>query len=117
MGALTRFFARDVEPGNLFGCDPAPAILEVCERSRIPAALARSEFVPDALPFEHRFDLAYAFSVFTHLSESAHDASLRALHRAIAPGAADRDDQTAGVSAAVRVAAPRTRFARPASGA
>jgi len=85
-GRLTRFFARDVEPGNLSGCDPVPAILEVCERSRIPAALARSEFVPDALPFEHRFDLAYAFSVFTHLSESAHDASLRALHRAIAPG-------------------------------
>ncbi len=85
-GRLTRFFARDVAPGYLFGCDPVQAILDVCERSRVPADLRRCEFVPDALPFDEPFDLAYAFSVFTHLSEAAHAASLRALHGAIAPG-------------------------------
>lgn len=85
-GRLTRFFARDVEPGNLFGCDPVQPILDVCQRCRVPATLRRSEFVPDVLPFDQPFDLAYAFSVFTHLSETAHEASLRALHDVIVPG-------------------------------
>ncbi len=85
-GRLTRFFARDVAPGNLFGCDPVPPILDVCRRTRVPATLARSEFVPRRLPFAPPFDLAYAFSVFTHLSEPAHEASLRALHDGLAPG-------------------------------
>ena len=85
-GRLTRFFARDVEPGNLFGCDPVQPILDVCRRTRVPATLARSEFVPRRLPFAQRFDLVYAFSVFTHLSEPAHEASLNALHDGLAPG-------------------------------
>jgi len=85
-GRLTRFFARDVEPGNLFGCDPVQPILDVCRRTRVPATLARSEFVPGRLPFAGQFDLAYAFSVFTHLSEPAHEASLHALHGALATG-------------------------------
>jgi SAM-dependent methyltransferase len=85
-GRLTRLFARDVEPGNLFGCDPVQAILDLCRDNGVPATLARSEFVPEDLPFDQPFDLAYAFSVFTHLSEVAHEASLRALHRSLAPG-------------------------------
>ena len=31
-GRLTRFLARDVEPGRLFGCDPVEGILDVCRR-------------------------------------------------------------------------------------
>lgn len=85
-GRLTRFFARDLAPGALYGCDPVEAILQVCRRTRVPARLAQCAFVPEALPFAERFDLIYAFSVFTHLSEPAHVASLRALHAALAPG-------------------------------
>ena len=81
-GRLTRFFARDLEPGNLYGCDPVEAILEVCRRTRVPATLARSEFLPQRLPFEERFDLVFAFSVFTHLSETAHERCLRAISAA-----------------------------------
>jgi SAM-dependent methyltransferase len=86
-GRLTRFFARDVGEGRLFGCDPSEAILDVCRQSRVPATLARTEPVPDRLPFTEPFDLAYAFSVFTHLSERAHEACLRALHAALRPEA------------------------------
>ena len=32
------------------------------------------------------FDLAYSFSVFTHISEAAAEACLGALHRALNPG-------------------------------
>jgi SAM-dependent methyltransferase len=85
-GRLTRFFARDVGPRNLFGCDPVEPILDVCRTCRVPAELARCDFVPEGLPFAQPFDLIYAFSVFTHLSERAHRACLRALHAALAPG-------------------------------
>jgi SAM-dependent methyltransferase len=84
-GRLTRFFCRDVDPGALHACDPVEEILEVCRRSRLPAVLHRTEFVPDELP-EGNFDLAYSFSVFTHISEDAASACLRALHGALNPG-------------------------------
>jgi SAM-dependent methyltransferase len=84
-GRLTRMLARDVAPGRLYGCDPVEHILDVCRQCRVPAAFARSEFVPERLPFDETFDLAFAFSVFTHLSEPAHESCLRALHRSLRP--------------------------------
>jgi SAM-dependent methyltransferase len=86
-GRLTRFLARDVAPGNLYGCDPVEQILDVCRDTRVPATLARSDFLPERLPFDGPFDLAFAFSVFTHLSETAHEHALRALHAALRPRA------------------------------
>lgn len=85
-GRLTRLLARDVGPGRLFGCDPVEGILDVCRSNRVPATLARSDFRPRSLPFDERFDLAFAFSVFTHLSEPAHEDCLEVLHRALSPG-------------------------------
>jgi len=84
-GRLTRFFARDVAPGSLLGCDPSEEILDICRRHRVPAKLARSEYVPERLPFEG-VDLAFSFSVFTHISERAAETCLRALHQALNPG-------------------------------
>ncbi|MCB0865933.1 MAG: class I SAM-dependent methyltransferase, partial [Solirubrobacterales bacterium] len=84
-GRITRFFARDIAPGSLLGVDPTEDILEVCRDSRIPAELARSEFLPETLPFDG-VDLAYSFSVFTHISEGAADVCLDALHAALNPG-------------------------------
>jgi hypothetical protein len=49
-GRVLRFLARDVAPGSLYGCDPVQGILDVCRDTRVPAVLARSEFVPDRLP-------------------------------------------------------------------
>lgn len=85
-GRLMRFFARDVELDALFGVDPAEEILEVCRRSRMPGELARCQFAPTSLPLDRRIDLAYAFSVFTHISEPTHEACLRAIHAALNPG-------------------------------
>lgn len=86
-GRLTRLIARDVAPEQLCGCDPDPQILSVCEQTRVPGRLRYSSGVPDALPFDDvRFDLVYAFSVFTHLSEHAHLACLGAIHAGLAPG-------------------------------
>jgi SAM-dependent methyltransferase len=86
-GRITRFLERDVdEPGALCGVDPVQGILDEAVRNGVRADLRRCAFVPEQLPFEQPFGLAYAFSVFTHLSEAAHMASLHALHAAVAPG-------------------------------
>jgi hypothetical protein len=85
-GRLTRYLARDLAPGQLYACDPVEAILDVCRASRVPATLARSSFRPRKLPFDRRFDLAFAFSVFTHLSEAEHERCLRVLHEGLDPG-------------------------------
>jgi hypothetical protein len=37
---------------ELWRCDPAQMILDVCEQTRVPATLRRSEFVPERLPFD-----------------------------------------------------------------
>ena len=67
------------------GVDPTMEISDVCRSSRVPAALARTDFLPRSLPFDD-IDLAYSFSVFTHISESAAEICLRAMHEALNPG-------------------------------
>lgn len=84
-GRLTRFFARDLPPGSLHGCDPVEEILDVCRRSRVPAELHKSEFVPERLPVDG-LDLVFSFSVFTHISEESAMQCLRAIHAALNPG-------------------------------
>ena len=85
-GRLTRMLAKDLDPGLLHGCDPVEDILDVSRQSGVPATLARSEFLPETLPFEEKFDVVFAFSVFTHISEAAHMASLEAIHSGLKPG-------------------------------
>ena len=85
-GECTRFLTRDVPPERLHGCDTVDSILDVCRDNGVPATLARSELLPARLPFDEPFDLAYAFSVFTHLSEPAHERCLSALHAGMRPG-------------------------------
>lgn len=85
-GRLTRFFARDVAPGALCGCDPVQSILDVCEHTRVPADLRLCDFLPERLPFEQNFDLVFSFSVLTHISEGAHLSVLRAIHSSLNPG-------------------------------
>ncbi|MGK2933485.1 MAG: class I SAM-dependent methyltransferase, partial [Solirubrobacterales bacterium] len=82
-GRLTRMFAKDLEPGLLHGCDPAQSILDVIRQSGVPAKLELSEFLPESLPFEEKFDLVFSFSVFTHISETAATRSLEAIHRSL----------------------------------
>ncbi len=85
-GRIIRHFARFVPVERLHGTDPAAMILNVCRRDRVPATLHQTAFLPESLPVSD-VDLAYCFSVFTHLSERAADVNLDALHAAMVPGA------------------------------
>jgi hypothetical protein len=79
-GRIIRYFAKDTPEKHLFGCDPNHYIVEQCLDSRVPGTFKVSEPRPKSLPFDGKFDLIYAFSVFTHLSEKTHLECLEVLH-------------------------------------
>ncbi|CAN7376923.1 class I SAM-dependent methyltransferase [Phyllobacterium sp. LjRoot231] len=71
-------------PDNLWGLDPWPQALEHSTKAGVPGHLVLSEPIPVDLPVDGtRFDLAISFSVFTHLSEEAATAALRAVRKVI----------------------------------
>jgi SAM-dependent methyltransferase len=85
-GRLIRLFAHDVPEARLHGCDVDPEILQVCRDTGVPGTLVATE--PGApLPYDDgTFDLAYAYSVFSHLSEDAAKGALAELARVVRPG-------------------------------
>lgn len=79
---LMMYFA---DCSRLFGCDPWDQSIEHCRQSGIACDLRVTDYLPKRLPYETAsFDLVYAFSVFTHTSDRATRAALRALRDVIA---------------------------------
>lgn len=68
-GRLIRLLYKYTSHENIYAVDPWDKSIELCEQHGIKAHLAVSDYVPKALPFDRKFQLIYAFSVFTHLSE------------------------------------------------
>lgn len=86
-GRLLRLMLYFCPPRQIFGCDPWDRSIDLCREARIPAHLAVSDYLPAALPFPGvPFDLAYAYSVFTHTSDNATRTALAAMHRSLRPG-------------------------------
>jgi SAM-dependent methyltransferase len=84
-GRLIRLMYAFSPPENIFGCDPWDRSIDLCKASGINANLAICDYLPKSVPFsEKSFDLAYAFSVFTHLSEETAKTVLSAIHKSIA---------------------------------
>jgi SAM-dependent methyltransferase len=84
-GRIIRLFTRDVDPPGLWGIDCMSSAIDTCRETN---PLARFEltdpFPPTILP-ANTFDLVYAYSVFSHLSEEAHLAWLGELNRVLKP--------------------------------
>lgn len=76
---LAAFFSDDV-----WGVDPMDNSLAECDAAGLNEVL-KSEFLPETLPTSGRFDAAFAFSVFTHLSERAARAALAAVRSQMQP--------------------------------
>jgi hypothetical protein len=72
-------------PSNLHGCDPWNLSIDLCRQAGILGHLEVSDYLPQTLPFGGSFDLIYAFSVFTHLSERTTRLCLNVLADALAP--------------------------------
>jgi SAM-dependent methyltransferase len=74
-------------PGvEIFGCDIDPRMIAWCEQNLPFADVTVNELAPP-LPYrDESFDLVYAFSVMTHLSEELQRAWLRDVGRVLRPG-------------------------------
>lgn len=84
-GRLMRSLLYFVEPDALAGVDPWPRSIATCKRFNVLGQLVRSDYVPTRFPLEDQFDLCFAYSVYTHLSERAARATLGAVREVIGP--------------------------------
>jgi len=85
-GRFARMFLRDVPADNIWCADISEAARTVCRETGVPGQLvALDDMPPSTLPSEY-FDTAFAYSVFSHLSELAHTAWKEEFTRVMKPG-------------------------------
>jgi 2-polyprenyl-3-methyl-5-hydroxy-6-metoxy-1,4-benzoquinol methylase len=82
-GRLIRLLYKFTSVENIYGVDPWDQSIKECEKHEVKANLALSDWVPISLPFARQFDLIFAFSVFTHLSEKTALVVLKTLRKYI----------------------------------
>ena len=82
-GRLIRPLYKFTPYENIYAVDPWDESIKECEKHHIKANIALSEWVPKSLPFERQFDLIFAFSVLTHLSEKTLKIVLQTLRKYI----------------------------------
>jgi SAM-dependent methyltransferase len=71
---------------DVHGCDYNPQLVEWCRRN-LPHVTARANGLEPPLPYDdEQFDLVYALSVFTHLTEPQQRAWMAELRRVTRPG-------------------------------
>jgi SAM-dependent methyltransferase len=84
-GRFLRLIEYFVDPPTLFGCDPWQSSLDLCKSCAVSGLLKLNDAVPRELPFPGtKFNLVYAFSVFTHLPPTVMRACLLAIRRSMA---------------------------------
>jgi SAM-dependent methyltransferase len=85
-GRIIRFFLRDVAPENLVGIDVDEVAIAACRETNRWSRFQRCRVLPPTDFEDESFDLVYAYSVFSHLSEEAHLHWLREFRRILKPG-------------------------------
>jgi SAM-dependent methyltransferase len=86
-GRITRLMYYFADEDQIYAVDPWDKSIEICHSDGLTENFLLSDFLPTTLPVGNvRFDLIFAFSVFTHLSERATLACLKTLTDYIKPG-------------------------------
>lgn len=85
-GRVARFFLRDVPPQGLHGVDISEVGIAAAQKAFGPERFRRIETWPPIDEPDASFDLVYAISVFSHLSEALHLAWLAEIERLLKPG-------------------------------
>lgn len=81
-GRILRMMPFLTEPDCLFGTDPMQQSLNLCKELDVTGSFALCGSIPHSVAFSPvQFDLVYAFSVFTHLSEESASAVLRSVRQ------------------------------------
>jgi SAM-dependent methyltransferase len=85
-GRMTRWWGTEELRAEVDACDYNAELIDWC-RENLPFVEATTNELRPPLPYsENRFDLIYAFSVFTHLSVELAHGWLRELRRVAKPG-------------------------------
>jgi SAM-dependent methyltransferase len=84
-GRMARFFLKDVRRKDLWGVDVDPTVIEFCRQNFGPCEFHVVKPLPPVDAAAGTFDIVYAYSVFSHLSERAHLAWLEELRRILRP--------------------------------
>jgi len=85
-GRLLRLAYYFSDEEQVYGVDPWDRSIDLCRKAGLTKNVFMSDYLPLTLPLpESSFDLIYAFSVFTHLSERATKTCLEILRKYIAP--------------------------------
>ncbi len=85
-GRISRFFLKDVPTQNLLGVDVDPEIIEICKQTITAGQFETVPAHPPTSLADGSFDVIYAYSVFSHLSESVHLQWVQEFARLLATG-------------------------------
>ncbi len=85
-GRFTRFFMRELPASQLMGADCMPTAVQVSRQCNPWVRFEQINPLPPSSLDANAFDLIYLYSVFSHLSETAHDQWLTEFHRLLKPG-------------------------------
>jgi len=85
-GRFIRLFMKDITSEALHGADVDPDMIGFCRISGLPAQFAVVPPLGPTLYPDADFDLIFAYSVFSHLSEDAYRAWMQEFVRILRPG-------------------------------
>lgn len=85
-GRLLRLLPFFTNIENIYGVDPWEKAIELCVQDGVPGNLSTIPYLPSSPIGNDRFDLIFAFSVFTHTSERATRAGLLTMLESLTPG-------------------------------
>jgi SAM-dependent methyltransferase len=85
-GRIIRFFQKDLDAGRLWGIDVNPEMIALCRQHNRWSRFAEVSTTGPTRFADRTFDLVYAFSVFSHLSEDMHHRWLAEIRRILKPG-------------------------------
>jgi trans-aconitate methyltransferase len=84
-GRVIRFFLKEVAPENLIGIDALPEAITSCLNTNHWCRFELCDTLPPTFFEPETFDLIYAYSVFSHLSEATHKSWLEEFERLLEP--------------------------------
>jgi SAM-dependent methyltransferase len=85
-GRMVRFFLKDVRAANVHGFDVDPTVIALCQQLFQHGRFEVCNSRPPAPMPDDSFDVVYAYSVFSHLSEEIHLEWVREFARLLKPG-------------------------------
>jgi len=85
-GRIIRCFSREIDPHRLHGIDCMPEAIDICKATNPYAQFQLVDPFPPTTVASDSFDVVYAYSVFSHLSEDAHLRWLSEFRRVLKPG-------------------------------